>query len=250
MISIVVPTKDSPKYLDLTLRALKLHTDGEYELVIVENSTEPELKKESLKVSKETYPDALVVDYHRSDTEYFGCGQAFALGSDVSNAGNDDWLCFVHSDVIVPPHWLKQSLELINFLPEKEILGMAALCGQGIAGGGKPQQMMMATGYPYPLRCPRLVDSCSVFNAGNYRKVGGYDRTFPASGYIDDDLCYRFNKAGYVNFALPVYAMNFGQRSFFVNETRDELANYDKDMVAGLNEMNKRYGIRWLWEMF
>lgn len=102
MISIIVITVNTPRLTAACLESVRKHTPGPYELIVVNNSTRPEIR-EALRPFK---PEQLI--RNRTNLGFARAANQGAL------AARGNLLCFLNSDTLVPPGWtepLRRALE-------------------------------------------------------------------------------------------------------------------------------------------
>jgi len=190
LLSIIVPVYNRPGEVSDLLASLAVQTDGDFEIVLVEDgSTEP-CRKEA-----EAYSDSLRLKYFWKENE----GRSIARNHGMDRA-DGDYFVFVDSDCILPPDYVERVKKNLARVPadcyggpdtahesftdlQKAInYSMTSFLTTGGIRGGKVQLEKFV---------PRTFNM--GFSRAVYERVGGFREMFSE----DIDMSTRIRQAGY-----------------------------------------------------
>jgi GT2 family glycosyltransferase len=206
MVSIVIVSHNAHEYTEACLRSIFLNTKEEYEIILVDNGSDPAILLE------ENFVHTLI----RNDKNM---GYPKAANQGMIEA-KGDMICLLNNDVIVTPDWLTH----LKYHVENgfDVVGAIANVISG------PQQTFVA---PYTgieelnkialeqyqtneAQCVpfhRIVLFCSLINRKVIDTIGLFDEVFSPGNFEDDDFCFRAIDAGFrCGIAKDVFIHHFG----------------------------------------
>jgi GT2 family glycosyltransferase len=201
MVSIIIPTRDAPDYLEKCLRSIfERSTYAAYEVVLVDNDTRD---ARALAVM-ERFPIRRV---QLSGT--FNYSRANNLGAEYARGS---LLLFLNNDTeVLGPDWIEQLL----YYAEQEDVGAAGAmllypdrrvqhAGVILGPGGTADHVMRGfhhtdDGYAGSLVCAREVSAvtaaCLLMKRDDFNAIGGFNEHY-FTHYQDVDLCLRLRQLG------------------------------------------------------
>jgi GT2 family glycosyltransferase len=208
LVSLIIPTRDAPEFLETCLTGLYARTTyPSFEVVLVDNeSRDPRALElmERFPVQRVPLPDPF--NYSRANN----LGARRARGA---------YLVFLNNDTdVISADWIEQLLYYAE-QPGVGAVGGLLLYGDrtvqhaGVVLGfrGTADHVMRGwpagiDGYAGSLACAREVSAvtgaCMMVETGLYWEMGGFNEHF-ATHYQDVDLCLRFLRAGRRNIFTP-----------------------------------------------
>jgi len=211
MVSIIMVVRNAHEYTAACLKSLILNTHEDYELIVVDNASDPPGLPEGFHAHK------LI-----ENKENLGFPKAANQGLAIAEG---DYICFINNDLIMTPNWLtylKRHLDR-GF----DIVGPTA---NSVSG---PQQVILDDVYhgedelyQAAENCHRknenicvpfyrIVGFCMLLKREVFDTIGGFDEEFGIGNFEDDDFCMRAIEAGYkVGIARDVFLHHFGSVSF------------------------------------
>ncbi|WP_409341805.1 glycosyltransferase family 2 protein [Paenibacillus sp. MBLB4367] len=210
--SIVIPTFNALQMLAGCIQAIRAHTQGAYEVIVVDNGstdgTDDWCAAENVHVvklaSNEGFPKAC------------NAGLREAKG---------ETLLLLNNDVVVTHNWLPNMLACLNSAANVGIVGPVT----NYASGRQKRRKDYRTIRQFHLRArrhnrhnprrwrrvSRIVGLCFLFKREVMERIGELDESFSPGYYEDDDYCYRARKAGYrLMMAGDVMVHHYGSVSF------------------------------------
>lgn len=172
------------------LSSIILSTDGDYELIVINDGNHPDINDWLLTDSK----TKLIATADR-----IGVAAGFNRGAAATDA---DLLVFVRDHVTVTEGWLERLRNCMYANADAAIVGPIS---KGVSG---PQRLEMPGDdrlAPVGLanlrigqsrKVPRLLSHLLMVRKGAFDRLGGFDERFGLEGYEDDDLCYRALEEG------------------------------------------------------
>ncbi|MBQ4307690.1 MAG: glycosyltransferase [Lachnospiraceae bacterium] len=214
LISIIIPSKDNPKMLLRCVKTIEQYTiSSPYELIIVDNGSSPENRKEIEGIVRRHTEIAEGMASYLYEPMEFNFSRMCNMGAEQANG---ELLLFLNDDIeIRRPGWLSYLSEKAK-LPYVGAVGMKLLYpGSDIiqhagvvnlkAGPVHKLQYMDNTdehyfGYNKGVRnVIAVTGACLMVRAEVFTDVGGFDEERFAVAFNDVDLCYRIYEAGYYN---------------------------------------------------
>ncbi len=116
MISVVIPTYNGSKYLNLCLKSLAEQTlDKElYEVLIVDNNSTDDTQD-------------IIKSYIKKNTNFYYFVEKIMGGSHARNVGwaksRGEYVAFIDDDAIADPSWLREMINFINNYPDAKAFG-------------------------------------------------------------------------------------------------------------------------------
>jgi glycosyltransferase involved in cell wall biosynthesis len=210
--SIIVPTYDRPHQLAACLRALTNldYPPEQFELIVVDDGS-PEA------------PDAVAApDRDRLNVTFLSqprAGPASARNTGAAHA-KGKYLAFTDDDCVPAADWLQRLAARFAIAPEQMVGGTTV---NGVPGNLYSAASQLLIGYLYAHynadsnQAVFLTSNNMAMAAALFRKVGGFDVTFPRAAGEDRELCDRWlrNKFG-ITFAPEAvvhheHVMSFSQ---------------------------------------
>jgi GT2 family glycosyltransferase len=236
LVSIVMLSWNAPEYTKLALESIRRHTDGEYEVVIVDNGS----KAETVEWLR-TLQDVRVI-YNESNRGYAG-GNNQAIA-----AARGEYVVLLNNDVVVTEGWLDGLLGAFDRIPG---LGVSAPRSNRIAGdqvtvdsdyanleamqayAALRRRRFRGEGY----LTDRAIGLCLCIDRRVIQEIGGIDERFGAGNFEDDDFSLRGRGAGYRIFVCDdVFIHHFGSQTFAANNV---------DWSATMRENWKKFARKW-----
>jgi GT2 family glycosyltransferase/glycosyltransferase involved in cell wall biosynthesis len=195
--SIVIPTFDKAAFLYQCLESLLAHTDGSYEVIIVDDASRDGTRRLLDKIDGAW---VILNDENLGFIRSCNRGAAFARGPSI---------LFLNNDVTVTPAWLSRLLEPLDVDPTCGGVGAKLVRPDGSLqeAGSVVWQDATAAGYgrdDHPFKPDysyrREVDYCSaaclLVRADLFRALGGFDERYLPAYYEDADLCFGIRRLG------------------------------------------------------
>jgi GT2 family glycosyltransferase len=213
LVSIVIPTKDSPDLLRTCLDSiLSCSTYPKFEIVLVDNnSTDPRTLQ--LYQELQPRPEVRVVE----DPAYFNFARLINTGA---AAATGEYLILLNNDTeVLTPDWIEQLLMYAQF-PEVGAVGAKLLYPDGflqhggVVGSGKDIAHHAGIGqhdddsfyFDYvqtPHETLAVTGAAMMVSAALFESVDGLDERYVPNAYGDVDLCLRFRSRGLANVYTP-----------------------------------------------
>ena len=218
LVSIVMLSWNAPQFTKLALESIRQHTSGEYEVLVVDNGSQPETV-EWLR----TLEDVRVI-FNPENRGYAG-GNNQAL-----EAARGEYVVLLNNDVVVTEGWLEGLLSAFDRVPG---LGVSAPRSNRIAGnqlvpdavyGDIAQMHEYARARSAQFRgqgwlTDRAIGLCLCIDRRAIEEVGGLDERYGAGNFEDDDFCLRVRAAGYRIYVCDdVFIHHFGSQTFAANK--------------------------------
>ncbi|HMK50233.1 MAG TPA: glycosyltransferase, partial [Thermodesulfovibrionales bacterium] len=239
--SIVILTLNEMKYTQECIESIRKHTNGEYEIVFVDNGSKDGTVKWMREFVKEN-DNCRLIENKTNLGFAKGCNQGI-------RASRGEYIMLLNNDVVVTEDWFTGMLECAKADPKSGIIGPMTNNISGI-------QKVKEQGYesvdglqPYAKsfrelnrhrRIParRVVGFCMLFRKELIDRIGLLDESFGSGNFEDDDLCLRAALAGYRNtIAGDVFIHHHGSRSFIGNGI-----DYTSAMSGNKRIYDKKWG--------
>jgi GT2 family glycosyltransferase len=218
VVSIVMLSWNAPQFTKLALESIRLHTGGEYEVIIVDNGSQPETV-EWLRTL-----EGVRVIFNAENRGYAG-GNNQAL-----EAARGEYVVLLNNDVVVTEGWLDGLLSAFDRIPG---LGVSAPRSNRVAGnqlipdalyGDIAQMHEYARTRSAQFRgqgwlTDRAIGLCLCIDRRVIEEIGGLDERYGAGNFEDDDFCLRVRAAGYRIYVCDdVFIHHFGSQTFAANK--------------------------------
>lgn len=180
-VSVIVPTHDGHKHLDLCLRALEQFTKNDLQVVIVDSASKSSETLALLKSAKERGHTVVTLGENESFSKAINAGIAASRG---------EYVAFLNDDAYVGDGW---DAIMVSELSDSRVGMVGAQMPGGAAGlqGGAPDLASV-------LRVPFLVFAHVMTRKDVIDEVGLLDaETFRGFGSEDLDYSFRIREAGY-----------------------------------------------------
>ena len=212
LISIIIPNKDSLKYLKVAIESIEKSTYKNYEIIIVENNSEKNSTFEYYK-KLEQNPKIKILKYTEKGFNF----------SRINNFGvqhaKGEYLLLLNNDIkIITPNWLEEMLSLCQrdevgivgaklLYKDKTVQHAGVVIGMGgIAGHVNRTISDKAPGYYGRVKVinnfSAVTAACLMTKKEVYEKVEGLDENFKVA-FNDVDFCMKVRKLGLLVIYTP-----------------------------------------------
>ena len=212
LISIIIPNKDSLKYLKVAIESIEKSTYKNYEIIIVENNSEKNSTFEYYK-KLEQNPKIKILKYTEKGFNF----------SRINNFGvqhaKGEYLLLLNNDIkIITPNWLEEMLSLCQrdevgivgaklLYKDKTVQHAGVVIGMGgIAGHVNRTISDKAPGYYGRVKVinnfSAVTAACLMPKKEVYEKVEGLDENFKVA-FNDVDFCMKVRKLGLLVIYTP-----------------------------------------------
>lgn len=239
LVSIIIPTKDAPEYLEKCLESIfSITTYPSYEVILVDNeTTDPKALQiiEKFAVKRVPFPNPF--NFSRANN----IGVKFADG---------DYIAFLNNDTeVITPDWLEN---LLYHAEQADIGAVGALLlypdktvqHAGVVMGLRGTADHLMRGFPYgvdgyagSLTCSREISAvtaaCLMLKKCDFEAVNGFNEHF-FTHYQDVDLCMQLVKRGKRNIYTP-------QAVLIHHESKTRKSNYDTVDRMLLLDLHQEY---------
>lgn len=256
LISIIMKVWNAGAHVRLCLKTLLQHTDDPFELILIDNGSQPEVVQ-LLRAAAGGDPRIRLIE----NPANVGPGYANRQGAALASGRI---ICLLDSDVLVPNHWLARLVAEFDRHPEVKLLAplnyhqtlshpfgpansaaawfrakkeyprLSPLRQFYVYSGGLSidefDELMCSTHTraTEPLACPPafIGTCCALLDAGFVAAAGGVaDPRFAGYGSEDVDLCWRiFEQGGQIARTPAVYVHHFHNSSLIDNAVDPESA--------------------------
>lgn len=218
LVSIVMLSWNAPQFTKLALESIRRHTQGEYEIIIVDNGS----RSDTVEWLR-TLEDVRVI-YNPSNRGYAG-GNNQAMA-----AARGEYVVLLNNDVVVTEGWLDGLLAAFDRVPA---LGVSAPRSNKIAGDqitldSEYETLEAMQEYACERRrrfagegymTDRAIGLCLCIDRRVIEEIGGIDERFGVGNFEDDDFCIRVRAAGYRIYVCDdVFIHHFGSQTFAANK--------------------------------
>jgi len=183
--SIIIPHYNTIAYLMACINNIKKYTK-DYEIIVVDNGSTKDKKELDSYLCRNA--DQLI--YNRTN---LGFSKANNQGAKVSIG---EYLCFMNSDVVVGPNWLK---ELHKTLKTKDCGAVGPLGNPrfGEINGTQIAYNQYKGQYKEDVCIDSLVGFCILMKKSLFEEIDGWDEDFTIGNYEDNMLCEKIKNKGY-----------------------------------------------------
>ena len=239
LVSIIMLTWNALEYTKKCVASIEANTEIPYEIIFVDNGSKDGTKKYLKSLVKEN-PNYKLINNSKN--------MGFAAGNNqgVKKAGGE-YVLILNNDVLVGEGWLDSLLQSIQ---KDEKIGIVGPITNSISGlqmvnnipyegddfiefAGKVRQVN--AGKLTPRR--RLAGFAMLMKKSLYQEIGGFDESFAAGNFEDDDLCLRVKEKGYAMMVdESTFIHHYGSQTFKANKI---------DYSASLQEKGKYFREKW-----
>ena len=180
-LSIITLSYDSLDYTKAFVKSIRKNTTLSYELIIVDNGSEPDTQR----WVKENSDQSIIFQENQGFSKGFNEGVKLAQGKYVMMANNDTEF---------PPDWDKKLVDIIEKNPGAGIVTPVYTSGRKSALRTEPGEKILKV-FPfrkYPSAVAFLMRRNDLIN-----KFGGWSEKYEIASGEDADLCFKVWKAGY-----------------------------------------------------
>ena len=180
-LSIITLSYDSLDYTKAFVKSIRKNTTLSYELIIVDNGSEPDTQR----WVKENSDQSIIFQENQGFSKGFNEGVKLAQGKYVMMANNDTEF---------PPDWDKKLVDIIEINPGAGIVTPVYTSGRKSALRTEPGEKILKV-FPfrkYPSAVAFLMRRNDLIN-----KFGGWSEKYEIASGEDADLCFKVWKAGY-----------------------------------------------------
>ena len=239
LVSIIMLTWNALEYTKKCVKSIEENTHVPYEIIFVDNGSKDGTKK-YLKSRVKVNPNYKLINNSKN--------MGFAAGNNQGvKKARGEYVLILNNDVLVGEGWLDSMLQSLQ---KDEKIGIVGPITNSISG------LQMVQNIPYegdnfaefagkvrkvnsgkltPRR--RLAGFAMLLKKSLYQEIGGFDESFAAGNFEDDDLCLRVKEKGY---ALMVdestFIHHYGSQTFKAN---------NMDYNASLQEKGKYFREKW-----
>lgn len=194
--SILIPVQSI--HFNECVSAIKKYTKEPYEIILIDRSDAPKVKKLIMKAGKESGNSKVVkTDKTTSFTKAINAGIHAAAG---------EYVMLLFDDVVVSEGWLSDMVALLNMGKNVGVVGPLADNCTGLqnvqdAGLRSPEGIKAFRQRNRYRRIPtRILEGfCMLFRRKLLFDIGLFDETFVSDRYVFDDFCFRATIEGYEN---------------------------------------------------
>ena len=180
-LSIITLSYDSLDYTNAFVKSIRKNTTLSYELIIVDNGSEPDTQK----WVEENSDQSIIFQENQGFSKGFNEGVKLAQGKYVMMANNDTEF---------PPDWDKKLVDIIETNPGAGIVTPVYTSGRKSALRTEPGEKILKV-FPfrkYPSAVAFLMRRNDLIS-----KFGGWSEEYEIASGEDADLCFKVWKAGY-----------------------------------------------------
>ena len=180
-LSIITLSYDSLDYTKAFVKSIRKNTTLSYELIIVDNGSEPDTQK----WVEENSDQSIIFQENQGFSKGFNEGVKLAQGKYVMMANNDTEF---------PPDWDKKLVDIIEKNPSAGIVTPVYTSGRKSALRTEPGEKILKV-FPfrkYPSAVAFLMRRNDLIS-----KFGGWSEEYEIASGEDADLCFKVWKAGY-----------------------------------------------------
>ena len=180
-LSIITLSYDSLDYTKAFVKSIRKNTTLSYELIIVDNGSEPDTQK----WVEENSDQSIIFQENQGFSKGFNEGVKLAQGKYVMMANNDTEF---------PPDWDNMLIETMENNPNAGIISPVYTSGRKSALRSQPGKKILKN-FPfrkYPSAVAFLIRKNEFFSV-----FGGWSEEYEIASGEDADLCFKVWKAGY-----------------------------------------------------
>lgn len=200
MISVIVVSHNSGRFLRRTLETVLQQTSPEFELVFVDNAS----TDDSIASARSFADPRMSIIEAKTNRGFAGAN------NDAARKASGDIFLILNPDTELPPDFLAQLDRSFADNPKAGILGAKILapdrktllhCGGRIGWNAHCRHFGRGREdcgqYDVPREVEYVTGAALAVRAAVWQQLGGFDETFYPAYYEDTDLCVRCRKAGW-----------------------------------------------------
>jgi GT2 family glycosyltransferase len=136
----------------------------------------------------------------------------------------DEYLSTLDNDIELPPHWLKECIDIIQVNPKFAI---------GLNMEGTPYPLVSLNGKTFQLKSMgNLGTACTVFNKSLHQTIGYFTTDYGLYGEEDADFFFRARMLDYQMGYLAQMGLHFGEGSEDIGPYREFKTKCHADNLA------------------
>lgn len=243
-VSVVVVTFDNLAVTRLCLESVLLNSDEDVEIVVVDNSSDPETRQYVSVLAARNVEVRLVQN---------GENRGFAAAANQGlQTAVGDILVLLNNDVVVPPGWLQPLVAPLDDGSTGLVGPVTNRCGNAaqVEGGYRTYEEMVRYAAARRTRCaaarfdiPVAEMFCVAFRRPVFEVVGPLDERFGQGLFEDDDYSRRVRQAGLrVICAEDAFVHHFGEASL---GTLAAAGLYGELFERNRRQYEEKWGVVW-----
>ena len=240
LISIIIPNKDSLKYLKVVISSIEKSTYKNYEIIIVENNSEKKSTFEYYKKLQDN-PKIKVLKYEEKGFNF----------SRINNFGvqyaNGEYLLLLNNDIkVITPNWMEEMLSLCQreevgivgaklLYKDKTVQHAGVVVGMGgIAGHVNRTISDKAPGYYGRVKVinnySAVTAACLMTKKELYQEVEGLDENFKVA-FNDVDFCMKIRELNKLVIYTPYAKLyHYESKSRGYEDTPEKKKRFDGEI--------------------
>lgn len=218
LISVIMPVYKGASLTRLALTTLVQATKPPFEVIIINNGSDPETTRALARMAKELPATIRVLSNEQN------LGYPRAVNQGLAEA-NGDYLVVMNNDVLVTPFWASRLIAAFAVDPALGIVGPRTNYAAGIqavTGCNYTEESLAEWAQKWYLgeagtlrAVNRLIGFLWMMKREVVERIGGFDPLFGIGNYEDDDYCIRAQLAGFkLALADDVFVHHYGSQSF------------------------------------
>lgn len=207
-----------------SLAALRNHTKTPYELIVINDGSNPVISSHQLSLQTEGIRTI-------ATTERIGVAAGYNLGAKEATG---ERIVFMRDHVIVTAGWLTGLNACLDADPNTAIAGPLST---GVSGRQNVLSSIGPDGHAVApaIATNRLLSFLMLVRKDVFEQLGGFDEVFAMESYEDDDLCYRVLREG--------YELRIAQQSYVLYNSPPSLNPDNPDWYINQLAANRQAGI-------
>ena len=225
MISIIMAVKDNKYYTEKCIESIKLNTDCEYELILIDNASGTETAE---------YLKTLSCKVIRNETNK-GCAGAWNQGIMASSG---KYICIINNDILVPKLWASF---LKNFFENNKYKLISPCMREGELNYDlEKYNDWFAKLFNGKIFVDEFRGVCLFAAKSLFDELGYFDENFKIGKFEDEDLFLRIKqKKGYTALTTQVVVHHYGSKT---------IQNIKKESPQNSFEQNNREYFHKKWD--
>ena len=218
--SIIIATWNALPYFKKAVEAVKRYTPNDYELIIVDNGSRPDMTE---------YIKSLNCKYIFNDTN-LGPGAAFNQGINISDG---EYICLLNSDAEVTNDWLNSMLTTLN---SDSTIGIVGPMCNNISSS--QSELRRLNGYDFEIPIGYVMPFvCVLMKRHILKTIGLIAERFVQGCSEDSEYCNRLNNNGYKKMvSAKAYVNHYLNQSYRDNNVDTTKVCYDMGRLLDKTE--------------